>query len=130
MLGLALGTILYLRSPFKKGNLVTLLSYVEFITALYFITIIGVSLVKIPGTNFLISVLIFIGGVLGGVHFPLSIDILKKRAAGILYGVDLIGSGLGALITAIIFIPILGIVFTLFIFTVLNILIAVGLRTV
>ncbi|HEC77986.1 MAG TPA: hypothetical protein ENI34_02445 [candidate division WOR-3 bacterium] len=130
MLGLALGTILYLRSPFKKGNLVILLSYVEFITALYFITIIGISLVKIPGTNLLISVLIFIGGVLGGIHFPLSIDILKKRAAGILYGVDLIGSGLGALITAIIFIPILGIVFTLFIFTVLNILIAVGLRTV
>jgi len=67
---------------------------------------------------------------MGGLHFPLSIALLKRRNAGSVYSVDLIGSSLGALITAVIFIPILGIVFTLFLFFVFNAVVGVGLRTV
>jgi hypothetical protein len=42
----------------------------------------------------------------------------------------MLGSSLGALVTAVIFIPILGIVFTLVIFVILNLLVGIGLRTI
>jgi predicted membrane-bound spermidine synthase len=83
----------------------------------------------VPGENIIVPVLMFFGGFLGGLHFPLSVRILARKKAGIVYAVDLFGSSLGALITSVIFIPILGIVFTLFLFIALNFLIAIGLRT-
>lgn len=130
MLGLAVGTLFYLRSPLIKGNLITILSNVEFIMCLYIAIIILISFLKIPGINFIIPILIFFGGFMGGLHFPLSIGILKRNKAGVLYSVDLIGSSLGALITSVIFIPILGIISTLLIFVILNLLIGIGLRTI
>ncbi len=127
MLGLGLGTIYYLHSPMKRGNLVITLSRVEFITALYFAVILLISLFHIPGINIFIAVLVFSGGFLGGLHFPLSIGILKREKAGWIYALDLIGSSLGALLTAVLFIPILGIVNTILIFLVLNSLVGLGL---
>ncbi len=129
MLGLASGTFFYLRSPLIRGNFLTILSNVEFTLGCYFMAIIVLSLLKVPGENILVPVLIFFGGFLGGLHFPLSVRILARKKAGIVYAVDLLGSSLGALITSVIFIPILGIVFTLFLFVALNFLIAIGLRT-
>lgn len=130
MLGLALGTLFYMRSYWFRKSTTKLLSNVEFIMGLYFAIIILILFLKLPSANIIIPILIFFGGFMGGLHFPLSVGILKRKKAGIVYGVDLIGSSLGALITSIIFIPILGIIFTLFIFVVLNVLIAIGLRTI
>lgn len=129
MLGLAAGTLFYLKSPLIKGNLITILSQLEFMMSLYCVIIILLSFAKLPGTNLIIPLLIFIGGFLGGIQFPLSIGILKRERAGIVYGIDMLGSSLGALVTAVIFIPILGIVFTLVIFVILNLLVGIGLRT-
>jgi len=130
MLGLALGTLFYLRSTWIKGNFIKILSNVEFIMSVYFAVIILLAFLKIPGARVLIPFLIFFGGFMGGLHFPLSIAILRRRRAGIVYGVDLIGSSLGALITSILLIPILGVVFTLLIFVLLNLLVGIGLRTI
>ncbi|MCK4250693.1 hypothetical protein KAX97_04570, partial [candidate division WOR-3 bacterium] len=130
MLGLALGTLFYMRSYWFRKSTTKLLSNVEFIMGLYFAVIILVFFLKIPGAAVIIPSLIFFGGFMGGLHFPLSIGILKRKKAGIVYGIDLIGSSIGALVTSIIFIPILGIIFTLFIFVVLNVLVAIGLRTI
>ena len=130
MLGLALGTLFYMRSYWFRKSTTKLLSNVEFIMGLYFAIIILILFLKLPSANIIIPILIFFGGFMGGLHFPLSVAILKRKKAGIVYGVDLIGSSIGALITSIIFIPILGIIFTLFIFVVLNVLIAIGLRTI
>ena len=99
-----------------------------FIMAFYFAVILLVSILKIPGTTLLISFLIFFGGFMGGLHFPLSMALLKRTNAGSVYSVDLIGSSLGALITAVIFIPILGIVFTLLLFCAFNVVVGIGLR--
>ncbi|MGB3341860.1 MAG: hypothetical protein WBB37_10315 [bacterium] len=128
MLGLGLGTMFYMRSMLFQRSTRKILSNVELIMGLYFAVILLISLVKVPGTTVIIPFLVFIGGFIGGLHFPLSIAILRRRHAGTVYSVDLIGSSLGALITAVIFIPILGIVFTLFLFIILNILVGIGLR--
>jgi predicted membrane-bound spermidine synthase len=130
MLGLALGTLFYMRSMLCRRSTTKILSNVEFIMALYFAVILLVSILKIPGTTLLISFLIFFGGFMGGLHFPLSMALLKRTNAGSVYSVDLIGSSLGALITAVIFIPILGIVFTLFLFFVFNVVVGIGLRLI
>lgn len=128
MLGLALGTLFYMRSIFFRRSTTKILSNVEFIMAFYFAVILLVSILKIPGTTLLISFLIFFGGFMGGLHFPLSMALLKRTNAGSVYSVDLIGSSLGALITAVIFIPILGIVFTLLLFCAFNVVVGIGLR--
>lgn len=130
MFGLAIGVFLYVKTPLFKGHPVTVLSNVEFVMALYFIIMLAIAIVPVPGANVLIPVLIFFGGVIGGLHFPLSVAIVSQEKAGIIYGVDLIGSALGALITAILLIPIIGIQFTLLLFVALNVLVGMGLRTI
>jgi len=130
MLGLAAGTFLYLKTPFFKRDPVIKLCNVELAMGVYFLCILAVSLLAVPGVNILIPVLIFCGGVIGGLHFPLSVAILSRERAGLIYGVDLIGSAFGALITAIILIPIIGIPFTCLLFVGLNILVGFGLRTI
>ncbi len=68
------------------------------------------------GSNVLFPFLPIIAGFIGGIQFPLANKIYlgneKKeigRVAGLSYGIDLFGSCLGALLTAIFLIPILGI---------------------
>ena len=56
----------------------------------------------------------FIGGVLGGVHFVFASRLVSRNGAspgfsgGWVYGTDLLGSSLGALLATAFFIPILG----------------------
>jgi len=130
MLGLASGTLFYLKSPFFKNVKTSVLANLQIIMGFYFIIIILLSLAKLPMANFIIPVLILGAGFLGGMHFPTSITILKREKAGLVYSVDLIGASLGVLVTSMIFIPILGIVFTLFIFLLLNLIIGFGLKTI
>lgn len=69
-----------------------------------------------PQAQFAFAFLPVIAGFLGGVQFPLAAKILTAessatgRVAGRLYGVDLLGSCLGAILASAILIPVLGIV--------------------
>lgn len=141
MLGLSCGTFIYIRfkkklfenylSSLREQGMVegvSTLSLIQLSIALYFLVILIMSIVKIPGASYAIGVLVFIGGFFGGLHFPLSVEILGNKRAGILYGIDLLGSSFGAIMTTIILIPILGILYTLLIFIILNILVSIGLK--
>lgn len=130
MLGLAIGTFIYLKVSGLRGNPIGNLLKIELIMAAYFAVIIAVVMLRPPHMNLITAVLVFAGGLLGGMHFPLSIAALDRHRAGFVYGIDLIGSSIGALVTAMILIPILGIVFTLVIFALMNCLVGVGLATV
>ncbi|MGB7055262.1 MAG: hypothetical protein WBE28_08075 [bacterium] len=127
MLGLAVGTLGYLKLPFLRRRPIVSLARVEFVMAVYFAVVIAVALNQPPLVNLVISLLVFCGGLMGGLHFPLSVAIIGKEKAGFVYGIDLIGSSLGALVTAIVLIPVLGIVFTLAIFVSLNLFVGIGL---
>jgi spermidine synthase len=130
MLGLAAGTFYYLRVMPLRGEYVRTLSNVALFMALYCTAVFGISFTNLPGIRAIIPLLVFFGGFLGGVHFPLSVKILRRRNAGVVYGIDLLGSSIGAFATSIVFIPILGIPYTVFLFVILNVLVAFGLRTV
>jgi spermidine synthase len=130
MLGLAVGTWFYLRSALIRGSAITMLSNVGLFMTLYCTVIVAMSFTRSPGVNIIIPVLVFLGGFLGGLHFPLSVKILRRRNAGVVYSIDMIGSSIGAFATAVIFIPILGIPFTMILFGTLNLLVAIGLRTI
>ncbi|MGB9721307.1 MAG: hypothetical protein ACPL28_07520 [bacterium] len=131
MLGLASGTFSYMK--IRSAHLILIanthcLSNIQFFIGLYFLVILLIAVAKLPGVNYFIASLTFLGGFLGGFHFPLTIEILGNERAGIIYGVDLLGASLSAIITAIIFIPIIGIIYTLLVFVLLNILVSIGLR--
>ncbi len=130
MLGLSVGTLLYLKVPFLKRKPIINLLRVEIILSIYFMVMIGVALLQPGFINVIIALLVFTGGLLGGVHFPLSVAVLERQKAGFVYGIDLIGSSIGALVTAMLFIPILGIVQTLMFFGIMNLLVGMGLSTV
>jgi predicted membrane-bound spermidine synthase len=89
-----------------------------------------VALFRPPCINLIIAFLVFAGGLIGGMHFPLSIAALKKQRAGFVYGIDLVGSSVGALVTAMVLIPMLGIVQTLLVFVFFNFLVGMGLATI
>jgi spermidine synthase len=68
-----------------------------------------------------------VAGFLGGAHFPLANRILLEeqlkvgRIAGLIYGVDLLGSFLGCLLVGLVFIPLMGIIQSLVILALVNI---------
>jgi spermidine synthase len=72
------------------------------------------------------SFLSLLAGFIGGTHFPLANRLLLKGqtqvgpVAGLIYGVDLLGSFLGCLLVGLVFIPSVGILQTLFILALLN----------
>jgi len=72
------------------------------------------------------SLLSLLAGFIGGTHFPLANRLLLKGqtrvgpVAGLIYGVDLLGSFLGCLLVGLILIPAVGILQTLFILALLN----------
>ena len=79
------------------------------------------------GPNVIFLFLPAIAGFIGGAQFPLANKIYLKgkeedvgRIAGLTYGMDLLGSCLGALLTAIFLIPILGITKTCWLVVVVN----------
>ena len=72
------------------------------------------------------SVVTLVAGFLGGAHFPLANRILLEEqpqvgpTAGLVYGVDLLGSFLGCLLVGLVFIPAMGILQSLGILALLN----------
>jgi spermidine synthase len=128
MLGLAAGTFIYLRFVIFKGSSTVALSNLEICMVLYYGVIAMIAMLQPAGAYLFIPVLIFVGGFLGGLHFPLSIKAVGRRTSGIVYGIDLIGSSIGALVTAVVLIPVVGIVYTLMIFVALNLIVGIGLR--
>ncbi len=130
MLGLAIGALVYIRSRFLRKTPINNLARVEIALSIYFLTMIAVAFLQPLFVNVLIAFLVFFGGLLGGIHFQLSVAVLKRQRAGFVYGVDLLGSSAGVLITAMILIPILGIIQTLFLLGAMNLLIGIGLATV
>ena len=72
------------------------------------------------------SLLSLLAGFIGGTHFPLANHLLLKGqtrvgpVAGLIYGVDLLGSFLGCLLVGLVFIPSVGILQTLIILALLN----------
>jgi len=82
------------------------------------------------GANFLFPFLPVMAGFIGGAQFPLANKIYLKdkkeeigRIAGLSYGLDLLGSCLGALLAAIFFIPILGIAQTCWLIATVNLVV-------
>jgi spermidine synthase len=80
------------------------------------------------GANVVFLILPLMAGMLGGMHFPLANKIYLRgsaevgRSGGIIYGVDLLGSSLGAFLSGIYLIPVLGITQTCFLVAIFNLL--------
>ncbi len=109
--------------------------------AIYAVTLLGIIIFfhKAPPlsrTSYIMEVgfpfLTLVAGYLGGLHFPLANSIYlagKKevgKVASLVYGMDLVGSSIGALSAGIILLPVLGISDTLYFIAAFNIF-AVGL---
>ncbi len=109
--------------------------------ALYAILLLGIIFLfqssgQLSGISSIMEVgfplLTLVAGYLGGLHFPLAnvIYLAERREVGkvasLVYGVDLVGSSVGALSAGIILLPVLGIAHTLYVITALN-LSALGL---
>ncbi len=86
------------------------------------------------GANLAFPLLMFITGAIGGMQFPIANKIILGRkpevgkVAGSLYGTDMIGAMLGALLVATVFIPIIGIFQCLIAVGVLNIISSIIIR--
>jgi spermidine synthase len=66
----------------------------------------------IPAPTVVFPLLALLAGVLTGMAFPLAVGLVRgsaSRVAGSLYGADLVGGCLGALLAAALFVPVLGI---------------------
>lgn len=78
------------------------------------------------GSNIILPFLPIIAGFIGGFQFPLANKLYLQsreglvRAAGLTYGVDLLGSCLGALLVSVFLLPILGIPVVCFLVALLN----------
>jgi spermidine synthase len=69
-------------------------------------------LLPIPAPTLVFPLLALLAGALTGMAFPLAVALVRGgagRVAGMLYGADLVGGCLGALLGAVLFIPLLGI---------------------
>lgn len=68
--------------------------------------------VDIPAPRVVFPLLALLAGALAGMTFPLATAVVRgrpERVAGMLYGADLIGGCLGALLSAVFLVPLLGI---------------------
>jgi len=78
------------------------------------------------GSNIFFTFLPIIAGFIGGLQFPLANKICLGRrseagnAAGLVYGIDLLGSCLGAFLLSVFLIPVLGIIKTSFLLAIIN----------
>ncbi|MCX7995928.1 MAG: hypothetical protein N3A65_09210, partial [candidate division WOR-3 bacterium] len=132
MLGLGMGTLLFIKKfqniILSKSKRLYFLSIVQFTLGAYLLLILLFT--RILDTGYVIAFFVFVAGFIGGIHFPLAITLSGKEKAGLLYGIDLLGASLGAILTTIIFIPILGIVETIIAFTLMNVIIGFGILMV
>ncbi|HEX7319571.1 MAG TPA: hypothetical protein VF399_04345 [bacterium] len=72
------------------------------------------------GTWIMLPLLLVLTGIAAGIFFPLAIDIAGEGRAGFVYGFDLVGASVAAIVTTVILIPGQGIFFTLAVYTALN----------
>jgi spermidine synthase len=135
MVGLAGGSYTFSYFP-KNGasKLKTLITFqiilASFCLFLAFVFIHFHNLPPVSYNSFLykeaFSLLSLLAGFIGGTHFPLANRLLLKGrtrvgpVAGLIYGVDLLGSFLGCLLVGLVFIPAVGILQSLIILAVLN----------
>ncbi len=66
----------------------------------------------LPLPDLLFPLLALLAGFLGGMEFPLAVDLTEGsvgRVAGLIYGTDLVGACFGAVLASVLLIPILGI---------------------
>ncbi len=131
MLGLACGTLFFIRFMNKKildaiSAFRTML-IIQVSVMLYCVILLLLSLTRAYGSTYLITILLFIAGFLGGVHFPLSVKITGEKKAGQIYGIDLFGASVGIIATSLVLIPILGISNSILFFVFLNLLVSIGL---
>ena len=93
---------------------------------LYWLSALGDKTLSQLGANIIFPTLSFIAGLISGVQFPSVNKIyLENRdaqgqVAGLTYGVDLLGSCLGALLTGIFLVPVLGINWSCFVIAAIN----------
>jgi hypothetical protein len=65
------------------------------------------------GTWIMLPLLLVLTGIVAGVFFPLAVEIAGQGRAGIVYGFDLAGASVAAVVTTVILIPGQGIFITL-----------------
>lgn len=142
MVGLSLGSWLSnrrsnrLKHPFGEFRLFQLLMtlFPLFVTGM----ILLLARYNLPLSQSILIQLIFmllisIAGFIGGYQFPLAnvlylkSGMMVEKTAGIIYGIDLVGSCMGALLTSAILIPLFGIFQTLIIFSLLNLVALINL---
>ena len=136
MAGLGMGSLWIIRIMPKLKKDLNLLIWAQLAICIYPLTLPGILLwlsnssagaISWLGSNVLFLFLPIIAGFIGGFQFPLANKIYlgneKKdigKVAGLSYGMDLFGSCLGAFLTAIFLIPILGIPKTCWVAAVIN----------
>lgn len=85
------------------------------------------SLMSLVQTHVAFPLMAFLAGYVGGLQFPLANALLfmelpsTARVAGYTYGIDLLGSCLGALLTTALLIPVFGIPYACGMATLLNV---------
>lgn len=67
-----------------------------------------------------LPLLLVLTGIVAGVFFPLALDITGEDRAGFVYGFDLVGASIAAIVTTVILIPAQGMIFTLTAYAALN----------
>lgn len=85
--------------------------------AIYSVAFVVILRWPIPVPTLVFPLLALLAGGLGGMAFPLAVMLVRRegtagRVAGLLYGADLVGGCLGALLGSVILIPVLGIPYT------------------
>jgi spermidine synthase len=135
MVGLAVGSAVLSHYPKSRATLIRALIGFQFILACFSLALALVVFyfhnrpALIHG-SFLyqeaFSFMSFAAGLIGGTHFPLANRLLIHdqkqvgRSAGLIYGVDLLGSFLGCLLVGLVLIPLAGILQSLVILALIN----------
>ncbi len=135
MIGLAIGSFLITKYLSDIKNDRRLFIFIQIAICIYplILPVLFLPLAKTKspllewlGSNIIFSFLPIIAGFIGGIQFPLANKICLKgeeigKTAGITYGVDLLGAFIGSLFASIFLIPILGIIKTCVLVSLLNI---------
>lgn len=137
MIGLVLGSYLCTRRLERFSHPYRVFTLVQATVMLYSLLLVAIfwgSSQITPGLwmEQLFPLLTLIAGAVGGFQFPLANKLYLKQkqeighSAGVTYGIDLIGSCLGALIAGTLLLPILGVLYTCIAVCLLN-MVALGL---
>jgi spermidine synthase len=107
------------RSPYAIRNTHDALIAVQVAIIIYSGLLPLILLLPIPAPTLVFPLLALLAGCLTGMAFPLAVALVQPspavaggnagRVAGMLYGADLVGGCLGAILSAVFFVPVLGI---------------------